>query len=224
MASELGSKDGILIRIMSMEDYPEVKTCMVENFFNVEPLCAYLGKDPKLYHSETLDAYQKSLIEQGTCLVALDEQNDGKLVGFVLAGDHTPAHVEKNRQDAIAMGQSIRGMIPVLISKVEVESKVFERYGISKALYSHATNVDASMRGKGLGSRLAAALMEVGRSKGYPLMLAYCSSFYSGRQKEQLGMECIYKLAYTDYKNDKGEVIFKPPPPHTHVRTMAIKL
>lgn len=224
MASEFGSKNGVLIRIMRLEDYPQVKTCMEENFFNVEPLCAYLGKDPKLYHSDILDAYQTSLIEQGTCLVALDEQNDGKLVGFVLAGEHTPDHVEKNRQDAIAMGQSIRGMIPVLISKVEVESKVFERYGISKALYSHATNVDASMRGKGLGSRLVTALMEVGRSRGYPLMLAYCSSFYSGRQKEQLGMECIYKLAYTDYKDEKGEMIFKPPPPHTHVRTMAIKL
>lgn len=224
MASELGSKDGILIRIMRLEDYPQVKSCMVDNFFNVEPLCAYLGKDPHLYHSDKLDEYQIGMIEQGTCLVALDEQNNGKLVGFVLAGEHTPEHVEKNRLDALAMGNSVRGMIPVLISKVEVESKVFERYGISKALYSHATNVDASMRGKGLGSRLAAALMEVGRSKGYPLMLAYCSSFYSGRQKEQLGMECIYQLAYTDYKDDNGEMIFKPPPPHTHIRTMAIKL
>lgn len=224
MSSELGTKDGILLRIMRMEDYPQVKIFMEENFFNVEPLNADLGLDPKNYHNSKIDSYQISLIEQGTCVVALDEQNDGKLVGFVLAGEHTPEDGEKIRQDAAATGHNIEGRILALLSMVDVKVKLFERYGISKALYSHVTNVDDSMRGKGLGLRLAAALMEVGRSKGYPVMFAYCSSFYSARQKEQLGMECIYQLAYTDYKDEKGEMIFKPPHPHTHIRAMVIKL
>lgn len=224
MSSALGSRDGILIRIMRVEDYPQVKLFMGDNFFNGEPICAASGENVQRFNEKENDEYHISMIEQGTCLLALNEQAGGSIVGIVLAGEQVPSDVEKHRKEAAELEQNTWGKIAVLLSKVEIEIKLFERYGISKALYSHITNVDASMRGKGLGSRLAAALMEVGRSKGFPVMFAYCTSFFSARQKEQLGMECIYQLAYADYKDDKGEVIFKPAAPNTHVRVMAIKL
>ncbi|EDW55828.1 GM16970 [Drosophila sechellia] len=69
------------------------------------------------------------------------------------------------------MEQNFWARICIMLSKIEREAKLFERFGISKLLYSHITSVDASMRGKGLGSRLAATLMEVGRAKGFPAMV-----------------------------------------------------
>ncbi|KAH8404800.1 hypothetical protein KR222_003857 [Zaprionus bogoriensis] len=224
MSSELGSKDGILIRIMRVEDYPALKIFMGKNFFNGEPLCASLGENVQSCNERENDEYHISMIKQGTCLLALSEQQNAGIVGFVLAGGQFPSDVEKHRQEAEAMEPNAWGKISVLLSKVEQEIQLFQRYGISKALYSHITNVASSMRGQGLGSRLAAALMEVGRSQGYPVMFAYCTSYYSARQKEHLGMECIYALAYEDYKDPQGKVIFKPAAPHTHVRVMAIKL
>lgn len=66
--------------------------------------------------------------------------------------------------------------------------------------------------------------MEVGRAKGFPVMTANCTGFYSARQKEALGMKCIISQDYADYKDDQGQVIFNPPPPHKATRILAIKL
>ncbi|KAI8043407.1 hypothetical protein M5D96_004739 [Drosophila gunungcola] len=165
-----------------------------------------------------------SVIAQGTCLVALDEDDGGRLVGFVLAEAQFPEDIEKHRIEAETSRQNGFGRIRVILFKVEREANIFERFGISKVLYSKVTCVDASMRGKGIGSRLAAALMDVGRSKGFPAMLAHCTSFFSARQKQALGMQCIYSLAYADYKDDQGRPIFTPAEPNTMLRVMAIKL
>ncbi|XP_023175155.1 dopamine N-acetyltransferase-like [Drosophila hydei] len=224
MSTELGTKDGILIRIMQVSDYQNVKIFMGGNFYNGEPLCASSGENVQRCCEKENDEYHVSMIEEGTCLLALDQNNAGRIVGLVLAGPQIPSDLQKHRQEAAAMEPNTWGRIAVFLSEVEIEVNLFKRYGISKLLYSHITNVDATMRGKGLGARLAAALMEVGRSKGFPLMAAYCSSYYSARQKQALGMECVYEKAYADYKDANGQVVFKPAAPHTHIRVMAIKL
>jgi len=41
-----------------------------------------------------------------------------------------------------------------------------------------------------------------------------CSSHFSASAAEKLGFQCIYSLYYEEYKNEKGEVIFNPLPPH----------
>ncbi|XP_017056599.1 arylalkylamine N-acetyltransferase-like 2 [Drosophila ficusphila] len=220
----LNTKDGITIRIMTKEDYKDVKAFMTDDFFLSEPLCQSSGERVHHQNEKENDEYHLSMIAQGTCLVALDENNGGRLVGFVLAGAQFPEDVEKHRIEAEAMEKHTWGRICVLLSKIEIEANLFERFGISKVLYSHITSVDTSMRGKGLGSRLAETLMEVGRSKGFPAMVAYCTSFYSARQKEALGMQCIHSLVYADYKDDQGRPIFTPKAPHKMARVMAIKL
>ncbi|XP_002133356.2 dopamine N-acetyltransferase-like [Drosophila pseudoobscura] len=214
-------KDGISIRTMTEKDYAAVKPFMKEHFFTGEPLGSSTGEPVHLQNEEDNDEYHLSMIRQETCLVALQGE---RLVGFVLAGAQCPEDVERHREEAEKMEDHAWGRICRLSSKVEGQVNLYERYGVSRVLYSHITNVAASMRGKGLGSRLAAALMEVGRAKGFPLMVAYCTSFYSARQKAALGMECIYSLSYQDYKDNAGRVIFKPAPPHTHFRVMVIQL
>ncbi|XP_017109544.2 arylalkylamine N-acetyltransferase-like 2 [Drosophila bipectinata] len=220
----LNTKDGISIRIMTEKDYDSVKPFMREEFFTAEPLSQSTGEPVHLQNEKDNDEYYLSMIAQGTCLLATDDSRDGRVVGFVLAGAQYPEDVEKHRQEAEELEQHAWGRICRLLSKVEREANLFERFGVSKVLYSHITSVDESTRGRGLGSRLAATLMEVGRSKGFPLMVAYCTSFYSARQKEALGMECIHAVAYADYKDSQGRPVFTPKPPHTHCRVMVIKL
>ncbi|BFG05306.1 dopamine N-acetyltransferase [Drosophila madeirensis] len=218
------TNDGITIRIMEEKDYPIVKLFMQVEFFSGEPLSQSTGEQVHLQNEKESDEYHLGMIGEGTCLIATDDNQGGRIVGFVLAGSQYPADLEKHRKEAEEMEQHTWGRICRLLSKIELEANLFERYGISKLLYSHMTSVGVSMRGKGLGSRLAATLMEVGRAKGFPLMIAYCTSFYSARQKEALGMECIHSLRYADYKDEQGRVIFTPAAPHTHARIMVIKL
>lgn len=218
------SQDNVTIRTMTKDDYPRVKGFMKDDFFSSEPLCQSSKEAVHGQNERANDEYHLSMIAQGTCLVALDESNSGRLVGFVLAGAQVPEDIEKHRQEAEVMEQNAWGRICTMLSKIEREANIFERYGISKLLYSHITSVDASMRGRGLGSRLASRLMDEGRAKGFPVMVAYCTSFYSARQKEALGMECIHSLAYADYKDASGRPVFTPAAPHTRARVMVIKL
>ncbi|XP_002133362.2 uncharacterized protein [Drosophila pseudoobscura] len=221
------TKDGVTVRIMTLADYETFKYVFEEQFIRGEPLSDPIAAaiDPEVWN--LYDQYHQSLVADGTCVVAIDEENDGRVVGFVLAEGQVPEDVEKHRQeaDAVALQDTdITGHIRRINYVVERDAKLYDHYGVSKLLYSHLTCVDVSMRGRGLGSRLATAAMELGRSKGYPLMTANCTSFYSARQKEALGMECIYSLKYEDYKGATGKVIFAPPEPHREVRVMAIKL
>ncbi|EDW76279.1 uncharacterized protein Dwil_GK15377 [Drosophila willistoni] len=219
------TKDGITIRTMREEDYKQVKSFMTEQFFlNGEPLCASSGENVQKCMEKENDEYHLSMINQGTCLVATDENQNGRIVGIVLAGGQIASDLQKHQEEAAAMENHFFGHISRLLSKLELEGNVYKRFGVEKSIYSHITNVDGSMRGKGLGSRLAATLMEVGRSKGFPLMIAYCTSYYSAKQKKALGMECVHSITYADYKDEKGNVIFKPAAPNTKVELVAIKL
>ncbi|XP_030377520.1 dopamine N-acetyltransferase-like [Scaptodrosophila lebanonensis] len=216
------TEDSIKIRTMTVEDFKEVKSFLREHMYTGEPLSMSSNEDVEKCDEKNTDEYNLKLIKQGTSLVAVEPS--GRIVGLVLAGASYPSDLESNRVDAENMGQHFWGRLNRFLSKVEREANVFERYGVSKAIYSHITNVDSSMRGKGLGSRLATALMDLGRAKGFPLMIAYCTSFYSARQKEALGMEVAYSFRYADYKDEEGRVIFHPPAPHNEVRVMAMRL
>ncbi|XP_017003763.2 arylalkylamine N-acetyltransferase-like 2 [Drosophila takahashii] len=223
---ESNLKDGVNIRIMDLRDYKQVKPFLKNEFFNAEPLYLSLscGKPFQPLDEEQWDEENLSMIAQGMCLVALDEQDGNRLVGCALAGSLFPEDYERHRRMAENADQTISGHLNVYLYKLESGANIFERYGISKALLSRMTTVAGSKRGKGLGSRLAKTLMELGRTKGFPVMVANCTSFYSARQKESLGMECIYSLAHVDFKDNQGRVTFTPPPPHTMTRVMAIKL
>ncbi|KAL7727695.1 hypothetical protein ACLKA6_013287 [Drosophila palustris] len=224
MSMNFGTKDGILIRTMTVEDYKQIRTSDV---YEGVPLMTCFGQemiDIAEASKELFDAFHISLIEKGNCLVAIDEMDNGCVVGLVLAHETVPRDLEQQRLRINEMPESPLKRIMRFDNEALLKANFFEHYDVSKLLYSHITQVAASMRGKGIGSRLAAALMELGRSKGYPLMTAACSSFYSARQKEALGMECVYSQAYADYKDANGDVVFNPPAPHTHQRLLAIKL
>ncbi|EDW12145.1 arylalkylamine N-acetyltransferase-like 2 [Drosophila mojavensis] len=222
MSSESSETDGIVIRIMNVSDYQNVKNAMGGNINRDEPLDTCCGGHVNKLYEKVDDEYHISIVEKGTSLMAIDEKNGGRIVGIVVAAPQTPSDLIRCTKDIRTSTDYER--IDILISKVEEEANLYKRYGISKLLCSHITYVDATMRGKGLGARLTTALMELGRSKGYPLLVAYCTSFYSARQKQALGMECVYKLAYTDFKDANGKVVFNPSEPHTHIRVMVIKL
>ncbi|XP_030377518.1 dopamine N-acetyltransferase-like [Scaptodrosophila lebanonensis] len=216
------TEDSIKIRTMTVDDFKEIKPFLREHLYTGEPLTMSSNEDAEKCDEKNTDEYNLKLIKQGTSLVAVEPS--GRIVGLVLAGALYPSDFEKNRVAAETAEQHVWGRLNRLLSVVERQANFFERYGASKAIYSHITNVHSSMRGKGLGSRLAAALMDVGRAKGFPLMVAYCTSFYSARQKQALGMEVAYSLPYADYKDEEGRVIFHPPAPHDAIRVMVMRL
>ncbi|KAH8263264.1 hypothetical protein KR044_006515 [Drosophila immigrans] len=224
MTSNFGFKDGILIRIMTLEDLKRIE----ESIYDDEPLQSALENESEMKPPKSiivsLEETHISMVSQGTSLVAIDEEDSGRIVGSVLAGCETFGDLQMYYEKIVALDDCAFKTVTIFELETKIKVNYFDRYGVSKVLYSQMTNVDASMRGKGLGTRLAAALMELGRSKGLPIMTAWCTSFYSARQKEAMGMECIYSQKYADYKDSNRQVVFKPPAPHTQLRVLAIKL
>ncbi|XP_068152541.1 arylalkylamine N-acetyltransferase-like 2 [Drosophila tropicalis] len=223
VASNISTENGIAVRIMSTEDYDQVELFLRDHYYNADPLMMSCPGDLYKFGIPYFDEMNLSLIKQNTSLIAIDELTNS-IAGVVIAGAQAENDVEEHRLLSEALGSNIFGCIERLVSEVERKSNVYQRFNVNKLLYSHVTCVDTLKRGQGLGVRLAKTLIKLGRAKGFKLMLALCSSFYSARQKHALGMECIYAQAYADYKDDEGRAILTPPAPHTHIRVMAMKL
>ncbi|XP_034481229.1 uncharacterized protein LOC117786919 [Drosophila innubila] len=170
MSTNFGSKDGILIRTMKMEDYYHVKIFMREHFYTADPIFAVAGEDAskrmQQFYEESSDHI--SMIKEGTSLLAIDEDDGERIVGIVLAGSLFASSPEEIRRRVIEMEHCSLKPIFMFMTDVLLKANVFEKYGVIKLLYSSKTTVETSMRGKGLGTRLAAALMEVGRSRDFP--------------------------------------------------------
>ncbi|XP_060647895.1 arylalkylamine N-acetyltransferase-like 2 [Drosophila nasuta] len=224
MTTNFGTKDGILIRVMTKDDLR-----IIENsIYDEEPLqLALVGNSKAQMHQsliEILDKFHNSMVEQGTCLVAINEKDGERIVGCILAGCETSDDLQEYHAQISTLDECAFKTVGIFECETKIKVNYFQYYSVSKVIYAAMINVDASMRGRGLRARLANVLKELGRSKGFKVIKAWSSSFYSARQMEGVGMECIYRQPYADYKDAKGQVIFKPPALHSELRISALKL
>ncbi|XP_017840088.1 uncharacterized protein LOC108597982 [Drosophila busckii] len=224
----LGTKDGISIRYMQLEDYPSVKLFMRDNYWsNGEPLSAAAPApapaDIELQkcNEQLRDEYYLKTIAQGFSILALDEQ--GQIVGQQLAEAVGPNYLDIYRK-CHSLEQNYYVAMRKLLHHTLKESQIFERYAGYKMLYTRASAVRSDMRGQGLGKRLLATTIEIAKQHNFELLASACSSYYSAKLRLSLGMQCIYALAYKDYKDEQGVVPFQPSEPHTHSQVFVLQL
>lgn len=65
---------------------------------------------------------------------------------------------------------------------------------------------------------------ELALEKGCQMIYVECTSHFSAKAVERLGFQCIYSLAYTDYANEHGEIIFKTHSPHRFAKVYVLTL
>lgn len=51
-----------------------------------------------------------------------------------------------------------------------------------------------------------------------------CTSHFSAKAVERLGFKCIHSLEYTDYVNEKGEIVFNTHFPHRSAKVYVLPL
>lgn len=59
---------------------------------------------------------------------------------------------------------------------------------------------------------------------GCQMIYVECTSHFSAKAVERLGFQCIYSLAYTDYVNEQGEMVFKTQSPHRGAKVYVLPL
>ncbi|XP_011195597.2 arylalkylamine N-acetyltransferase-like 2 [Zeugodacus cucurbitae] len=215
--------DNIRIRIIELSDRDDVLNFLRKHFYPDEPLTIGSHPDPED------EEFNISLIAHGTCLMEVQQQSVNgilkeRIVGVVLSGPKCSDEAELLFKEAAHLGSTTWGKIVGILAQAERDSNVYERYNVERALHMHVAAVDESLRGRAIGMRLMEKLRELGRELGYPLMTTDCTSLYSAKVSERMGMDCVNIIKYADYLDEEGNVVFNPPLPHEYIKTFALRL
>ncbi|XP_023304692.2 arylalkylamine N-acetyltransferase 1-like [Lucilia cuprina] len=217
------SNDNIKIRVIQPEDSEQVVNFIVEHFYRDEPLCA---TEPKIVASQTDIDDILECIRAGTSIMATKELSHGEeeLLAVNIAAPKDATCIEKYFKTAEKAGNTKYGQILKLLAIANRNADIFQRYNVSTIFYSFITCVKPSARGHNLGKRLKLEIMALGKTLGYQVLAADCTSFYSAGVCERLGMDRVHFIAYQDYVDENNRPIFNPPSPHVGLSSFAIRL
>ncbi|XP_018788904.1 PREDICTED: dopamine N-acetyltransferase-like [Bactrocera latifrons] len=221
--TEVDLVNDIQIRVIKPSECDEVLKFLRIHFYPDEPL--NIGKQQDAKDEE----FAISQIEHGTSLIAVQQQivngvTSERIVGVLISGPKYSNEAEHLFKEADRLGSTNWGTLIRILAHAELDSNVFERYNVERALHIHVAGVDRSFRGRGIGTKLIEKLKDLGRELNYPLITADCTSFYATKLCERVGMECVNVIKYTDYLDENGKVVFKPPVPHEYLKTYAMRL
>lgn len=209
----------IIYRIAKPSDRNNLLDFLRVHYYPEEPITN--GNEPK--EQDKLDEeFSLSVIEDGASIIAVDPAKNDKVIGAILAGPIEPHEVEHLQHESkrCAENNSMKwSQILQLLAHLAECANVFERFNVDKSLHIHVMSVDAAYRGKSIGKNLMEKCIEAGKSLGYPLISTDCTNVFSIKIAEKLGMECVNTLAFSDYKDENGQQLFKPPLPNTHIKT-----
>jgi len=214
-----------VIRELKADDLEDFCRFMTEQFYRHEPCLQTPGFEPVIYDSPENRESDLAVIQQGLSIVAVDPNNNDRIVGTAFAEAMVSSDLEKKWMKVNEKKPTgLLDHIFYFIANLERRAQVFELYNVPNALYLNIIAVDSSMGCQGIGRRLVSALIDKGRSRGFPLLATCCTSLYSTRVMLAVGMDCVLSEAYANYTDEEGNVILRPPTPHTAANVLAIKL
>lgn len=212
------SKNDFIYRIAVENDRDEVLNLLQKHYYPDEPL--NIGNSRKFNGIHYSD-YDLSCIQYGSSMVALDPAENNKIVGIYLTKPSYPKEWESLYEEAKVYRNICKKWSEILelFAVLRKSANIHERYKIDSAIHLHSFCVAGDYRGKFVGRGFYEPIINLSNSLGCKTFTTDATSFYSMRILEDLKIQCIFSLAYSDHKDDKGRQIFNPPSPHTHVRT-----
>ncbi|PNF37492.1 hypothetical protein B7P43_G14566 [Cryptotermes secundus] len=185
-----------------------------ENYYPFEPINIAMGLDSG--HSIANEAHLLDFVKEGTSLLAVATTPQKTLLGVCINGE---IFSDENMIEIVSNCTCERyAKFLQFIETVDRCSEFWNRVAVERALSSEALAVLGSVRGQGVGKALLEKTLQVAKDDGFPLLRVDCSSYYSAKLAEQMGLECIYSLPYSEYKNEDGCQIFDPPSPHVEYK------
>lgn len=213
------SVNSIVYRIATLNDRDNILEFLRKHYYPEEPITN--GNEPRKQESVD-EEFILSVISDGASIVAIDSVNDEKIVGALMAG-----HIETNESELILAAAKEFELnnnrkwseILLLVGHISQCANIFQRYNVNKSLQIHAISVDAAYRGKSIGTNLMKKIFDVGKSLEFPIVSIDCTSVFSIKMAERLGMDCVNIQAFEDFRDIKGRQMFNPPPPNTHIKS-----
>jgi GNAT superfamily N-acetyltransferase len=198
----------------SEDDHERIRVFLGENYYPFEPINMAMGLDNG--HSAADEAHILDFIKEGTSLLAVATTPQRTLLGICING----AIFSDENVIEMASKCSCKRYTKFLwfIETIDRCSDFWNRVAVKQALSCEALAVLGSARGLGIGKALLENTLQVARDDGFPLLRVDCSSYYSAKIVECMGLECMYSLPYSEYKSEDGCQIFDPPSPHVEFK------
>lgn len=215
-ASEKSMKKGPQFEIVRAYEDDCERICLFlrENYYPSEPINIAMGVDSG--HSIADETHLLDFIKEGTSLLAVATTPQKTLLGVSINGE---IFSDENMIEVVSNCTCERyAKFLRFIESVDRCSDFWNRVTVERALSSEALAVLGSVRGLGVGKALLEKTLQVAKDGGFPLLRVDCSSYYSAKLAEQMGLECIYSIPYAEYKNEDGCQIFDPPSPHVEYK------
>ncbi|SPP78766.1 dopamine N-acetyltransferase [Drosophila guanche] len=211
--------DDIEVRVVGSGDGQAMMQFLLEHYYREEPLT--VGCSPP-EPDEADKEFLLSNIPHGACLIAL--QGGTRIVGALVAGPKDAHEADHLTEELVKHAGTKWGRILSLLTRIERQTNVCQRYGIPSAMHVHAVGVDPTLRRRGVAALLVKAVEELARSQGHRLVVSDCSSSYSARLMERLGYELIHTIRYDEFLDESGQQIIRPPAPHDCIKTFVTLL
>lgn len=207
----------LVIRLAGESDENVVEDFKNSHFMKSNPLSdAYAGKANE-FPSSDFDFFDNTREE---VLMAIDESKNN-LVGILAAEPIDPSASENMKKFLQKIGDCMDADILNFINYAEMKADIFQRLNIIESFHIQIVSVHPEHRGQGIAKKLFEACFDLAKSKNFKFVSADCTSFYSSKIAEKLGMECLSTVTYEEYNGLLGKQLFVSRPPHNEIRSYA---
>lgn len=208
-----------IFRAANESEHDIVLEFLREYFFTEEPINnAYPIKDDSMEEEFLL-----SLLPEGNIWLAIDSLSNN-IAGIAMFGKITKNYSQESWDESEATMNIKWRDILKFMSHIESQSNVCERFGVTEALHLHGVAVDKAYRGRAIGKQLFNKCFEEAKKRNYHLVSADCTSIYSVRIAQSVGMEFVSTVTYDEYNEKIADKIFYPTPPHVEIKTFVKKI
>ncbi|KAL5291801.1 hypothetical protein ACFFRR_010907 [Megaselia abdita] len=211
----------IKYRNAETKDEEAVLQLLRDHFYPDEPLNKSKGS-----HDKADEDFAIGTIKHGLCTIAevFDASHpDGYIVGCRLSYPSAREDVEAEEPKTSPPTTDFEKIVAFL-GMLEAKSNVFQRFNVEKIAQGHMLSVHKDFRGKGIAKQLYVENIELARKLGYPIYVCDCTSLFSAKLCEKLGMELTATMQFDEFADANGNAYYQPPPPHDFARSFALRL
>lgn len=210
----------ISISVAKDDDYEVTIAFLREFYYKEEPITV---AHPEPGHTKDDEKFTMSPMPFETILIARDADT-GVIVGALSAGPIEHGDADKMIEDAKTTETEKWRDISLLLAYIEKKSDVLNRFSLEKALHIHALGVHHGYRGQGIGVKLFDACFENAKRLNYPMVSTDCTSFFSAKIAERVGMELVSLATYDEYNKTIEMELFSPTEPNSVIGTYVKKI
>ncbi|KAK6639975.1 hypothetical protein RUM43_008252 [Polyplax serrata] len=219
-----GVRPKFRIQDFSEEWRDQVLNNMRKFFLRDEPLSNSLGFADDQPAADGFISFVGKYLDRKMGLIAvvenLDDLGDESLPA--LAGCNITGVVTEDEHDDMPEMEKIK-IICEALEKLKEKENPFKFYKVSEMLYAMGLSVDPAFRGHNLGYEILKSRFPLCKAVGIKVTVTVFTGSAAQKAATRLGFETLTEIAYDEYKDGNGQVVFKIDSPKS-MKLMGIRI